>query len=202
MSTTLRVAVILGASAAAFVAGRAWPGAPARSPQARGLPTPPATPLVGPADDARADRDEARPPAGPGATAAVPHQDDLTVTPFIAAWRDDPDAAEATKTAVIAALEARRRQVDADVRACAPLTNALLRVRLPVAVISTAELLVIGDPQPGEVLEGPPLDDAALACVAEVLRGRDEVAATTERRPFLAAYEGVVDYTMAIAYGP
>jgi hypothetical protein len=38
--------------------------------------------------------------------------------------------------------------------------------------------------------------------VAEVLRGRDEVAATTERRPFLAAYEGVVDYTMAIAYGP
>ncbi len=201
MSRVVVGVAMLGACAVAFLAGRAWPRPRTATSSAGAVAGAPSSDAVATTGSTAGQRGASVPNRAHDASTPVPA---LTpaVAPFVEAWREQPEAAEATRATVTRVLEARRRAADAEFRACAaPQTDALLRVRFSVEVDVTTHQLVVGDAGEAEVIEGPPLDAAALACMAEALAGRDEIAAA-ERQPFLTGYQGTVDYIAAVAYGP
>jgi hypothetical protein len=52
------------------------------------------------------------------------------------------------------------------------------------------------------VLEGPALAEDVVSCLAAVLAGRDDAHAAASAARFLSDFDGVIDYTLALAFAP
>lgn len=192
---------VVAASALAFGVGRSWPRAQvAATPNAAfGRGHPPAA-VERPPERRAATASSVRPPER---RELVTRADDDSA--YLRAWRNDRVAADATRSAVIAVVERRRRERDGELRACLAgdaTAGQIVRVRFDTRVRADGDVAVVGDVSDGVVLEGPPLAEDAVTCLAAVLAGSDDARAAADAAPFLSDFEGVIDYTLALAFAP
>lgn len=123
---------------------------------------------------------------------------ELAVMAVPDAWIDrlerEPESAERVRAAVIDALGTRTPGVAACVKTD-DVGNGV-ELRFVVDVVSTADVLVVGDAEYIHATVGPALPADAEACIEEHLRGRDVVTAAAGG-PFLD-YTGPVEYLLVI----
>lgn len=186
---TIRVAIIAAASAGAFVAGRAWPRAadvPVPVPANGWRPTPaPAVAQTPPPTPA---------PPRPRWAGGAELSDD-----FVRAVREDPAGAARLRSDVVVALEARRRQHNAALRACLD-SGAMLeetQLRFAIEVRARAGHVDVGPAVMADVIEGPALTDATLTCLLAALDAHAAVDLPPERASM--TYDGTIDVPIRFA---
>lgn len=192
---------VVAATALAFGVGWSWPRAQvSATPDAAAVHDHPPTAIERPPNRRSTPTRTVQPPDRDQQVTGADDDSD-----FLRAWRKDSVAADATRSAVIGVVERRRRERDRELRACLAdeaTAGQVVRVRFDTSVRADGDVAIVRDVSDGVVLEGPPLAEEAVECLATVLAGRDDARATADAAPFLSDFDGVIDYTMALAFAP
>lgn len=176
----LRSAIIAAAAIAAFALGRAWP----RSGATAAAGSEPAMRDEAPA----ASRSTSRAVRGGSLPSRSAARD--TGTDFDRVMRDDVEGAANLRSEVVVTVSERRRRRQPALRACLDSgeleKDALLRFSVDVhAADGRAE---VGPAVIVDVLEGPPVSDAALACLLAAMDERETIELGSS-----VSYDGAID---------
>jgi hypothetical protein len=191
----LGVIGLVALAAVGFVAGRAVPADPPPSSSGESPELARASTIAAPPRGRRPPTPERRPAEWIEGRRVLPS--------FRAALDADQTAALRTRSAVIVALEARRRAHDDALRACFDSAGIddPIAIAFDVDVRSRGDALEIADVTFGDVVEGPPLEPSVAACLEPLLTGATTVPAGTGGE-FLVGYDGPIDYVARFSFAP